>query len=81
MLQIIYNTFCFGRYRTSFRPRYTVAYKTVTELEWRCCPGYKGEDCREGPAEQPKAARRPAAPVKAVVKKGLGNFLFEFWYA
>uniref|UniRef100_A0A8B9TS00 Elastin microfibril interfacer 2 n=1 Tax=Anas platyrhynchos TaxID=8839 RepID=A0A8B9TS00_ANAPL len=67
-------------YRTSFRPRYTVAYKTVTELEWRCCPGYKGEDCREGPAEQPKAARRPAAPVKAVVKKGLGNFLFEFWY-
>ncbi|XP_047913865.2 EMILIN-2 [Anser cygnoides] len=58
-------------YRTSFRPRYTVAYKTVTELEWRCCPGYKGEDCREGPAEQPKAARRPTTPVKAVVKKGL----------
>ncbi|NWI53086.1 EMIL2 protein, partial [Calyptomena viridis] len=67
-------------YRTSFRPRYTVAYKTVTELEWRCCPGYKGEDCREGPAEKPKTARRPTPPAKAVVKKGLGNFLFEFWY-
>uniref|UniRef100_A0A8B9TP48 EMILIN-2 n=1 Tax=Anas platyrhynchos TaxID=8839 RepID=A0A8B9TP48_ANAPL len=60
---------CPSAHRRNFRPRYTVAYKTVTELEWRCCPGYKGEDCREGPAEQPKAARRPAAPVKAVVKK------------
>ncbi|KAM6350415.1 EMILIN-2 [Podargus strigoides] len=58
-------------YRTSFRPRYTVAYKTVTELEWRCCPGYKGEDCREGPAEKPNTARRPTLPAKAVVKKGL----------
>ncbi|XP_014726748.1 PREDICTED: EMILIN-2 [Sturnus vulgaris] len=57
-------------YRTSFRPRYTVAYKTVTELEWRCCPGYKGEDCREGPAEKPNTARRPATPARAVVKKG-----------
>ncbi|NXF71665.1 EMIL2 protein, partial [Sclerurus mexicanus] len=58
-------------YRTSFRPRYTVAYKTVTELEWRCCPGYKGEDCRDGPAEKPNTARRPTTPAKAVVKKGL----------
>ncbi|NXT73895.1 EMIL2 protein, partial [Zapornia atra] len=58
-------------YRTSFRPRYTVAYKTVTELEWRCCPGYRGEDCREGPAEKPNTARRPTTPAKAVVKKGL----------
>ncbi|XP_054508691.2 EMILIN-2 [Agelaius phoeniceus] len=57
-------------YRTSFRPRYTVAYKTVTELEWRCCPGYKGEDCREGPAEKPNTARRPTTPARAAVKKG-----------
>ncbi|NXU47073.1 EMIL2 protein, partial [Turnix velox] len=65
-------------YRTSFRPRYTIAYKTVTELEWRCCPGYKGEDCREGPAEKPNTARRPTPPARAVVKKGLGNFLVGF---
>ncbi|NXP18070.1 EMIL2 protein, partial [Scytalopus superciliaris] len=64
-------------YRTSFRPRYTVAYKTVTELEWRCCPGYKGEDCREGPAEKPNTARRPTTPAKAVVKKGL-EFVYYF---
>ncbi|XP_028288746.1 EMILIN-2 [Parambassis ranga] len=34
-------------YRTHFRPMYKIGYKTVTELEWRCCPGYQGHDCRE----------------------------------
>ncbi|XP_019947506.1 EMILIN-1-A isoform X2 [Paralichthys olivaceus] len=36
-------------YRTYRRPRYKVAYKMVTEMEWKCCHGYSGEDCREGP--------------------------------
>ncbi|XP_041670317.1 EMILIN-2 isoform X2 [Cheilinus undulatus] len=34
-------------YRTHFRPMYKIGYKTVTELAWRCCPGYQGQDCRE----------------------------------
>ncbi|CAG5896192.1 unnamed protein product, partial [Menidia menidia] len=34
-------------YRTHFRPTYKIGYKTVTELEWRCCPGYRGQDCME----------------------------------
>ncbi|KAM6900564.1 EMILIN-2 [Xenentodon cancila] len=34
-------------YQTHFRPMYKIAYKTVTELEWRCCPGYQGTDCME----------------------------------
>lgn len=36
-----------SRYRTHFRPMYKISYKTVTELEWRCCPGYQGHDCME----------------------------------
>ncbi|XP_053301001.1 EMILIN-1a [Pleuronectes platessa] len=36
-------------YRTYRRPRYKVAYKMVTEMEWKCCHGYSGDDCREGP--------------------------------
>lgn len=32
------------------RPRYKVAYKMVTEMEWKCCQGYSGEDCNDGPA-------------------------------
>lgn len=37
------------RYRTYRRPRYKVAYKMVTEMEWKCCHGYSGEDCCDGP--------------------------------
>nr|XP_057902127.1 EMILIN-2 [Doryrhamphus excisus] len=34
-------------YQTRFRPTYKIAYKKVTELEWRCCPGYQGIGCRD----------------------------------
>ncbi|XP_068604734.1 EMILIN-2 [Brachionichthys hirsutus] len=33
-------------YQNRFRPTYKIAFKTVTELEWRCCPGYRGPDCK-----------------------------------
>ncbi|XP_052001127.1 EMILIN-1-like [Xyrauchen texanus] len=36
-------------YRTYMRPRYKVAYKMVTEMEWKCCLGFSGEDCNDGP--------------------------------
>ncbi|XP_051502862.1 EMILIN-1-like isoform X2 [Myxocyprinus asiaticus] len=36
-------------YRTYMRPRYKVAYKMVTEMEWKCCNGYSGEECSDGP--------------------------------
>ncbi|XP_060761879.1 collagen alpha-1(XXVI) chain isoform X2 [Neoarius graeffei] len=31
--------------RTLIRPSYKVAYRQVTALEWRCCPGFLGSDC------------------------------------
>ncbi|KAG5844474.1 hypothetical protein ANANG_G00162900 [Anguilla anguilla] len=34
-------------YRTVVRPTYRVAYRQVTALEWRCCPGFLGADCSE----------------------------------
>ncbi|XP_015201223.1 EMILIN-1b [Lepisosteus oculatus] len=37
-------------YRTYMRPRYKVAYKMVTEMEWKCCHGFSGDDCSEGPS-------------------------------
>lgn len=58
-------------YRSFVRPRYRVAYKTVTDMEWRCCQGYGGDDCAEGPAPalgpalstpQPQPRPRPARP-------------------
>ncbi|XP_042299041.1 LOW QUALITY PROTEIN: EMILIN-2-like [Sceloporus undulatus] len=47
-------------YRTSFRPKYTIKYKTVTELEWRCCPGYMGVDCKEAVPQKSKPVIYPA---------------------
>nr|XP_006121957.1 EMILIN-3 [Pelodiscus sinensis] len=40
-------------YRTFFRPKYKIGYKTVTELAWRCCPGLMGEGCHDSPTDQP----------------------------
>ncbi|CAH2245188.1 EMILIN-1 [Pelobates cultripes] len=37
-------------YRSFVRPRYKVSYKTISDMEWRCCHGYSGDDCMEGPA-------------------------------
>ncbi|KAM4694603.1 EMILIN-1 [Discoglossus pictus] len=36
-------------YRSFVRPRYKVAYKTVSDMEWKCCQGYSGDDCMDGP--------------------------------
>ncbi|XP_067348743.1 EMILIN-1-A-like isoform X2 [Channa argus] len=49
-------------YRTYMRPRYKVAYKMVTEMEWKCCHGYSGEDCADAPAggaEAPISITKP----------------------
>lgn len=58
------NMFCFSppvsyRYRTFYKPKYKVGFKTVTELEWRCCPGYSGENCYDGPTPSPDGVMPP----------------------
>ncbi|XP_074867865.1 EMILIN-3 [Carettochelys insculpta] len=40
-------------YRTFYRPKYKIGYKTVTELAWKCCPGLLGEGCHASPTNQP----------------------------
>lgn len=39
---------CTHRYRLIYKPKYKVAHKTMTELEWRCCPGFSGVGCTNG---------------------------------
>uniref|UniRef100_A0A3P9HKX7 Elastin microfibril interfacer 2 n=1 Tax=Oryzias latipes TaxID=8090 RepID=A0A3P9HKX7_ORYLA len=71
-------------YQTHFRPMYKIAFKTVTELEWRCCPGYRGHDCMEvkdlrvlqaerPPFSQPVSGRRPAPQVPNQRSEGQSN--------
>ncbi|XP_062947859.1 collagen alpha-1(XXVI) chain isoform X2 [Cynocephalus volans] len=38
---------CANLVRTLIRPTYRVSYRTVTALEWRCCPGFTGSNCDE----------------------------------
>ncbi|XP_030204639.1 EMILIN-2 [Gadus morhua] len=63
---------CPGRYpdcaqqqgqRRHFRPTYKIGYRQLTELEWRCCPGYQGYDCSEPKGGSPR--QPPAAPYRA----------------
>lgn len=58
MKPLFFNHVSF-RYRTFLKPKYKVGYKTVTELEWRCCPGYSGENCYDGPTSLPDVMMPP----------------------
>ncbi|XP_068792679.1 EMILIN-1 [Struthio camelus] len=61
-------------YRSFLRPRYKVAYKTVSDLEWRCCQGYSGEDCAEGPLPGPPlTTSRPRPRPGRPTLSGFGN--------
>uniref|UniRef100_A0A665TJF2 Elastin microfibril interfacer 3a n=1 Tax=Echeneis naucrates TaxID=173247 RepID=A0A665TJF2_ECHNA len=56
-------------YRLMYKPLYKVAHKTVTELEWRCCPGYSGYGCMEShPVYQHPMKMMP--PFKGPPMKG-----------
>lgn len=57
------------RYRTYRRPKYKIAYKTATEMEWKCCNGYSGEDCSDGPNTQISSGR----PSTSVAGSNNGN--------
>ncbi|XP_076875112.1 EMILIN-3 isoform X2 [Brachyhypopomus gauderio] len=46
-------------YRTYFKPKYKTGHKVVTQLEWRCCPGYSGDSCLDGSTSGPDAMTPP----------------------
>ncbi|XP_074847643.1 EMILIN-1 isoform X2 [Carettochelys insculpta] len=61
-------------YRSFLRPRYKVAHKTVSDLEWKCCHGYSGDDCQEGPAQGPPlTTSRPRPRPGRPTLSGFGN--------
>ena len=70
-------TLLFGRYRVNVRPRYVTRYKTVTQLEWRCCPGFRGGNCQEGPRDPGRMPRPMPARPRNSMKKPTGNSLLS----
>ncbi|XP_074537797.1 EMILIN-3 isoform X1 [Halichoeres trimaculatus] len=61
-------------YRTFYKPKYKVGYKTVTELEWRCCPGYSGENCYDGPTSLPDTMMPPFKGQSLPHRPGVKGF-------
>ncbi|XP_078391153.1 EMILIN-1b, partial [Cetorhinus maximus] len=61
-------------YRSFMKPRYKIAYKMVTEMEWRCCHGYSGDDCSMGPAGQTEVVSpRPRQPHPSGTRQSAGS--------
>uniref|UniRef100_A0A3Q3X4P6 EMI domain-containing protein n=1 Tax=Mola mola TaxID=94237 RepID=A0A3Q3X4P6_MOLML len=57
-----------GSYKTVVRPSYKVVYRTVTSLEWKCCPGFRGAACEEGESRQMETQTTAADIHTAEVK-------------
>uniref|UniRef100_A0A8B9UFU3 EMI domain containing 1 n=1 Tax=Anas zonorhyncha TaxID=75864 RepID=A0A8B9UFU3_9AVES len=70
-----------GSYRAVVRPAYRVALRTVTALEWRCCPGHGGATCEEDPhsflalrdTARPSAAPQRRTPLRPTAFSGCLN--------
>ncbi|NWW97005.1 MMRN1 protein, partial [Rhynochetos jubatus] len=43
---------CAQRSRTTTHQAYRIKHKIVTSLEWKCCPGYTGQNCQPKAQEQ-----------------------------
>uniref|UniRef100_A0A8C1ETI3 Elastin microfibril interfacer 2b n=2 Tax=Cyprinus carpio TaxID=7962 RepID=A0A8C1ETI3_CYPCA len=62
-------------YHTHMRPMYKIGYKQVTELEWRCCPGYQGHDCTElkNTPQKPSVVEEPRRDVPSTRSQQQSN--------
>ncbi|XP_042566169.1 EMILIN-2 [Clupea harengus] len=65
---------------------YKIGYKQVTELEWKCCPGYQGFDCMElkdfppAPRElHPNLAHSPRQEQSMLGPEKLESLAREQW--
>uniref|UniRef100_A0A673MP62 EMILIN-3-like n=1 Tax=Sinocyclocheilus rhinocerous TaxID=307959 RepID=A0A673MP62_9TELE len=62
------------KYRMYYKPMYKVAYKTLTELEWKCCPGYAGVGCTAGYGMKAKPLfKGPLSPQKGPMPQPVPN--------
>ncbi|XP_026888103.2 EMILIN-3 [Electrophorus electricus] len=61
-------------YQMFYKPMYKVAFKTVTELEWRCCPGFTGVACNVQPGAY---GMKAMPPFKGPMSSNKGPQLFR----
>ncbi|XP_056407811.1 multimerin-1 [Hyla sarda] len=58
---------CSVRSRMISQPTYRLKHKIVTSLEWKCCPGYSGEQCKEKVQQLQKQMHRSQAESSVAV--------------
>ncbi|XP_075705890.1 multimerin-1 [Rhinoderma darwinii] len=58
---------CSVRSRAISQPAYRLKHKIVTSLEWKCCPGYSGEQCRVTAQQLQKQMHRNQAESSLAV--------------
>ncbi|XP_030046551.1 multimerin-1 [Microcaecilia unicolor] len=64
---------CSVRYQMATRPTYRMKHKIVTSLEWKCCPGFHGDQCQFTAQRQQWQMPGSQAESNAVVNGGTSH--------
>ncbi|NWI49738.1 MMRN1 protein, partial [Calyptomena viridis] len=60
---------CAQRSQTTTHQAYRIKHKIVTSLEWKCCPGYSGQNCQPKAQEQPSVIHSSQAESSRTVSE------------
>ncbi|NXE59714.1 MMRN1 protein, partial [Calcarius ornatus] len=61
---------CAQRSQTTTQQAYRIKHKIVTSLEWKCCPGYSGQNCQLKAQEQQSVIHSNQAESSRTVGEG-----------
>ncbi|NXJ98672.1 MMRN1 protein, partial [Corythaixoides concolor] len=60
---------CAQRSQTTTHQAYRIKHKIVTSLEWKCCPGYSGQNCQPKAQEQQSLIHSKQAESSRTVRE------------
>ncbi|NXP31954.1 MMRN1 protein, partial [Leiothrix lutea] len=60
---------CAQRSQTTTQQAYRIKHKIVTSLEWKCCPGYSGQNCQPKAQEQQSLIHSNQAESSRIVSE------------
>ncbi|NXE33081.1 MMRN1 protein, partial [Ptilorrhoa leucosticta] len=61
---------CAQRSQTATHQAYRIKHEIVTSLEWKCCPGYRGQNCQPKAQEQQSVIHSNQAESSRTVSEG-----------
>ncbi|NXD94373.1 MMRN1 protein, partial [Chaetorhynchus papuensis] len=60
---------CAQRSQTTTHQAYRIKHKIVTSLEWKCCPGYRGQNCQPKAQEEQSVIHSNQAESSRIVSE------------